>query len=138
MKKGEIMKKLFLTMMLAVSTMIAWAQGNNNDAFLTIGPDDFQHSLENNSSEHVLVDVRTQAEYDEAHLKGAILIDVKDANFKENALKLLAKDKTIMVYCRSGRRSAQAANILTAEGYQVINLKGGIMAWTVAGKETVK
>ena len=124
-------------MMLAISALITWAQGNSNETFTTIEVDEFQHILEN-SDNYILVDVRTQAEYEESHLKGAILIDIKDAHFKENAMKQLPKDKTIMVYCRSGRRSAQAAGALAADGYQVINLKGGIMAWELAGKETVK
>jgi carboxyl-terminal processing protease len=87
----------------------------------------------------VLVDVRTPAEYKEGHLKGAINIDVKDSlTFMNKAKEMLPKDKTVMVYCRSGRRSADAAGKLAAEGYFVFNLEGGIVAWKEAGKETVK
>lgn len=45
------------------------------------------------------------------------------------AEKRLSKDSTILVYCRSGRRSMNAAGILTRLGYKVINLKGGIIEW---------
>ena len=76
---------------------------------------------------------------EERHLKGALLIDVKDSvGFLNKAKEVLPKDKNIMVYCRSGRRSAKAAGMLAAEGYLVYNLKGGYIAWTGAGKEIEK
>ena len=125
-------------MMLMTTVSMGWAQNANDDTFVTIEVDGFQHTLENSGDDCILVDVRTPAEYQEAHLKGAINIDVKDSTFKENALKQLPKEKTIMVYCRTGHRSAMAARMLTAEGYMVFNLEGGITAWKEAGKETVK
>lgn len=133
------MKKLFLMMALSVMVMTGYAQSGNNDAFMTIEVDGFHHTLENSGDDCVLVDVRTPAEYKEGHLKGAINIDVKDSiNFKKNALAQLPKDKTVMVYCLRGIRSAKAAGMLAAEGYFVFNLEGGYEAWTQAGKETVK
>ena len=133
------MKKLFLMMVFAATMTISCAQGGNNDAFMTIEVDGFHHTLENSGDDCVLVDVRTPAEYKEGHLKGAINIDVKDSiNFMKKALEILPKDKTVMVYCRSGKRSAMAAGKLAAEGYFVFNLEGGYIAWTEAGKETVK
>ena len=125
-------------MMLMTAVSMGWAQNANDDTFVTIEVDGFQHTLENSGDDCILVDVRTPAEYQEAHLKGAINIDVKDSTFKENALKQLPKEKTIMVYCRTGHRSAMAARMLTAEVYMVFNLEGGITAWKEAGKETVK
>ncbi len=82
----------------------------------------------------LVVDVRTAAEYADGHIMGAIPIDVKRDDFKDKALKMLDKSKTIAVYCRSGRRSAQAANTLASEGFKTVNLKGGIMAWQSAKK----
>jgi L-ascorbate metabolism protein UlaG (beta-lactamase superfamily)/rhodanese-related sulfurtransferase len=84
----------------------------------------------------LVVDVRTPEEYAEGHIPGAILIDVKKDDFKATALQLLDKSKTIAVYCRSGRRSAQAADVLTTEGFKAVNLKGGILAWKSANKPT--
>ena len=43
---------------------------------------------------------------------------------------MLPKDKTIAVYCRSGKRSLKAARILANEGYEVVNLRGGWLEWT--------
>ena len=81
----------------------------------------------------VLLDVRTAEEFEEGHLQNALNIDVKQADFVEKAKTMLATDKTIAVYCRGGKRSVTAAKKLTAEGYKVLNLEGGIMAWKEAG-----
>ena len=77
----------------------------------------------------IVVDVRTAEEYKEGHIGGAMNIDVKKDDFTERAKATLPKDKTVAVYCKSGRRSASAATQLGAEGYKVVNLLGGITAW---------
>ena len=133
------MKKLFVMLMLAAAVTVGCAQSGGNDPFMTIEVDGFHHTLENSGDDCVLLDVRTPAEYKEGHLKGAINIDVKDSiNFMKKALEVLPKNKTVMVYCRSGKRSANAAGKLATEGYFVFNLEGGITAWKEAGKEIVK
>ncbi len=86
----------------------------------------------------VLLDVRSQEEYAEAHLEGALLIDQSEDDFMEKAKAQLPKEKTVAVYCRSGRRSANAAGRLADEGYRVVNLKGGIKGWMSAGKPVIK
>ena len=77
----------------------------------------------------VVLDVRTAEEFNEGHIEGALLIDWKQDGFMEKAKATLPKEKTIAIYCRSGRRSASAASELGAEGYKVVNLLGGILAW---------
>lgn len=86
----------------------------------------------------VVLDVRTAAEYSEGHIQGAILIDQGQSDFLEKAKTALPTDKTIAVYCRSGRRSANAAGRLADIGYKCVNLKGGIMAWTAEGMPVTK
>ena len=81
----------------------------------------------------VVLDVRTAAEFSEGHIKGAILIDQGQSDFVEKAKTALPIDKKIAVYCRSGRRSANAAGKLADVGYKCINLKGGIVAWKETG-----
>jgi rhodanese-related sulfurtransferase len=78
----------------------------------------------------IVLDVRTAAEFRDGHIEGAVNIDVKESDFLEKAKAMLPSGKTIAVYCRSGRRSANACNQLSAEGYKTFNLKGGIIAWT--------
>ena len=80
----------------------------------------------------VILDVRTAEEFEEGHIENAINIDVKQSDFMQKAKSVLPKEKRIAVYCRSGRRSANAASELGAEGYKVVNLKGGVLAWKEA------
>ena len=82
----------------------------------------------------VVLDVRTAEEYAEGHIGGAINIDQSQSDFIEKAKAAIPAGKKIAVYCRSGRRSANAAGRLAAEGYQCVNLKGGILAWKEEGK----
>ena len=77
----------------------------------------------------VRLDVRTQGEYAQGHIPGAMLIDVTQADFMQKAEQLLPKDKTIALYCRSGRRSKTAAQLLAKQGYQVIELNTGFNSW---------
>ena len=85
-----------------------------------------------------VLDVRTDDEFRDGHIGRAINIDVKQSDFMEKAKAMLPSGKTIAVYCRSGRRSANACNQLGAEGYKTVNLKGGIIAWTDDKKPIVK
>jgi L-ascorbate metabolism protein UlaG (beta-lactamase superfamily)/rhodanese-related sulfurtransferase len=83
-------------------------------------------------SDVVILDVRKADEFAEGHIKGAVLIDQFQSDFVELAQAKLPKEKTIAVYCRSGRRSANAAGRLADVGYKCVNLKGGIIAWKEA------
>ena len=88
-----------------------------------------------------ILDVRRQDEYNEGHIKGSTLIPVQDIPEKElnESLASLPRDKKILVYCRTGRRSALASEILVNNGFkEVYNMKGGITDWTNAGYEVEK
>lgn len=77
---------------------------------------------------YIILDVRTQEEFDEAHIDGAILIpDYEIADKAESVLK--DKDQLILVYCRSGRRSKLAAEELVKLGYTNVKEFGGIIDW---------
>lgn len=80
----------------------------------------------------VVLDVRTASEFAEGHLERSINIDYHQSDFVEKAKATLPIDKKIAVYCRSGRRSAGAAGKLGGDGYKLVNLKGGIIAWKEA------
>ena len=77
-----------------------------------------------------LVDVRTAEEYSAGHIPGALNIDVLKDDFVHVATLRLAKDRRVAVYCRSGKRSLKAAQLLVKQGFQVVNLKGGWLEWT--------
>lgn len=84
------------------------------------------------------LDVRTVAEYSEGHIAGSINVNVLDKEFEKVAVDVLQKDKPVALYCRSGKRSKQAATILSEKGYKVYELDKGFNAWQEAGKETEK
>lgn len=77
---------------------------------------------------YVILDTRTQEEYDEGHIPGAILIPYDEVTEKAESI-LTNKDQLILVYCRSGRRSKIAAAALVELGYTNIMEFGGIIDW---------
>ena len=84
--------------------------------------------LLDSEEDYILLDVRTQLEYDEGHIPGATLLP--DYEVSEKAEELLPdKDQLILVYCRSGNRSKQAADKLARLGYTNIVEFGGINSW---------
>ena len=117
------MKKLLTCLLATLGLTTACGQQNFENA-------DVQEFAELIADSNVVVlDVRTAAEFAEGHIQGAILIDQGQSDFVEKAKATLPTDKTIAVYCRSGRRSANAAGRLADVGYKCVNLKGGIIAW---------
>ena len=91
-------------------------------------------ALMDSESGYIIIDARTQEEYDQGHIPGAILIpeyEIADRAEKE----LPDKNQLILVYCRSGRRSKIAAEELVKLGYTNVKEFGGIIDWEY---ETVK
>ena len=85
-------------------------------------------ALMDSESGYIIIDARTQEEYDEGHIPGAILIpeyEIADRAEKE----LSDKKQLILVYCRSGRRSKIAAEELVKLGYTNVKEFGGIIDW---------
>ena len=81
----------------------------------------------------VILDIRTPAEYQSGHLKDAILIDYYSKSFMEN-IGRLDRDKTYLVYCRSGNRSARSMDLFKKLQFQKIyHLSSGINSWYAAG-----
>lgn len=123
----KLIKAILITM--ALSSVCSGASGCNPSSNITSVPAAvFQKDIQ--SYEPQLVDVRTPEEYGESHIKDAVNIDVQSDDFQDKATKLLVKNKPVYVYCRSGKRSLHAAEILAKEGYKVVNLNGGIIEWT--------
>ena len=85
-----------------------------------------------------LVDVRTPEEYAEGHLRGAANIDWNAPEFMDVLSAACPKETPVAVYCRTGRRSAEAAKKLAKAGYAVTNLLGGYEAWGNAGKPVTR
>lgn len=81
------------------------------------------------SSQLLLLDVRTEEEFEEGHLSGALNMDFLSEGFRLQ-VEQLPKDQPVFIYCRSGNRSAKAASLLREAGFQQIyDLKGGYLEW---------
>ena len=86
----------------------------------------------------VILDVRTPQEYSDGHLEGAINIDYNAPDFKDKVGKQ-DKNKTYLVYCRTGIRSAAASKIMAGLGFKnIYNMTGGITDWQALGLAVVK
>lgn len=85
-----------------------------------------------------LIDIRTPSEYNDGHVPNAQNIDFWNPNFDDNIEKL-DKSKPILVYCKSGGRSAKCVSKLIAKGFEKIyDLKGGFLQWKSKMKEVQK
>ena len=139
------MKHFYVIVMLTVLTFAlngckpktTPAEAAEQRTMVDVGVDEFEKMIAD-TSEVTLLDVRSMREYQEGHLKGAILIDMKEHTFHTQSASSLPYHKEVAVYCRTGFRSKTAGKILMEEGFDVIHLKGGYRAWTDAGKPVEK
>ena len=91
-----------------------------------------------NDQKGVLLDVRTANEFASGHIENAINVVYSMFGF-EDQLKNLDKNKTYLIYCRSGARSGRALRIMKKNGFnQVYNLDGGLLSWQSNGLPIVK
>ena len=123
------MKKLVF-LLLAVMLLTACGQDKEKDqgaVYMNITAEEAKQIMDTEEG-YIILDVRTQEEYDEGHIPGAILIPY--TQIAEKAEEVLTdKDQLILVYCRSGRRSKIAAEALVELGYTNIKEFGGIIDW---------
>lgn len=89
---------------------------------------EIKNKLNNRAGDFVLLDVRTNAERADRHIKGSEHIPLNDLKARINELKRF-KDKEIICYCRSGNRSSTAALLLQKEGFRTANMRGGLISW---------
>lgn len=128
------MRKIFMIISAVLCNLLGCTAQQQN--FESLDVEAFEKVISDTSV--VRLDVRSIDEYASGHIAKAINIDVMKDDFKTKATSLLPKDKTIALYCRSGRRSKKAAGILTENGYKVIELNSGISGWINARKEIVR
>ena len=123
------MKKLIF-LLLAVLLLTACGQDKENDqgaVYVNITAEEAKQIMDTEEG-YIILDVRTQEEYDQGHIPGAILISHEEIAEKAEDV-LTDKDQLILVYCRSGRRSKIAAEALVELGYTNIKEFGGISDW---------
>lgn len=124
--------RLFLIFALALFPALISGSAGAFDSGL-ISPGRAYEALGENKSGMSVLDVRTPAEYAAGHIEGSRNIDFLGSDF-EKEINGLDKDRDILVYCRSGKRSRAAALALRKVGFKkVLDLEGGIKAWEAAG-----
>lgn len=129
-----IMKRIYLIVMGLLATLLGACAGNQN--IESVNAEAFKKEI--SADDVQLIDVRTPTEFTNGHIEGAINLDIKRSDFVDEANKTLDKTLKVYLYCRSGARSMQAANKLAKEGYQIVNLKGGIIEWEGEGLPVVR
>ena len=123
------MKKLIF-LLLAVMLLTACGQTKENDreaAYMNITAEEAKAIMDSEEG-YIILDARTQEEYDQGHIPGAIVISHEEIMEKAEEV-LTDKEQLILVYCRSGRRSKIAAEALVELGYTNIKEFGGIIDW---------
>ena len=123
------MKKLIF-LLLAVMMLTACGQNKENDqgaVYVNITAEEAKQIMDTEEG-YIILDVRTQEEYDLGHIPGATVISHEEIAEKAEQV-LTDKDQLILVYCRSGRRSKIAAEALVELGYTNIKEFGGIIDW---------
>ena len=124
------MKRILIAVSVALmltSLLVGCNGGNNKNAYKQITPAEAK-ALMDSEQGYIILDVRTEEEFAEGHIAGAILIP--DYKIGEKAESILTdKEQLILIYCRSGRRSKNAASELATLGYTNIKEFGGINDW---------
>jgi rhodanese-related sulfurtransferase len=122
--------------LIALSAVLLTGCSNGNESTMTLDAVGFQAKTQ--EAGVVILDVRTKAEFDDGHIANAININVESNEFLSEISKL-DKSKTYAVYCRSGRRSADALAKMSNEQFiSLSHLDGGVIDWTNAGLTLVK
>ena len=123
------MKKIVL-LVLTILLITACGQQNQDTqeaVYMNITAQEAKELMDTQTG-YIILDTRTQEEYDQGHIPGAILIPYDEVLEKAEGI-LTEKDQLILVYCRSGRRSKIAAEALVELGYTNIREFGGILDW---------
>lgn len=130
------MKKFAIILSIVLTVLLSSCKDSAAQQSTLLEPQELEDVLA--SKQVYFVDVRTPKEFDAGHIENAVNIDFKSPNF-ETEIKKLDSSKPIVVYCRSGRRSALSTNTLVKVGFtEIYDLKGGIINWNKQGKELVK
>ena len=133
-----MIKTIYMIFFVCAFSLGLWAcTGKQKVEYKNLTSAQFEELIKNSNIQ--LVDVRTLAEHMEGHIPGSLNINVKDEEGFPTAIdELLDKGREVAVYCRSGRRSRTAAELLVKKGFKVYNLDKGILNWIEEGREIEK
>lgn len=112
-------------------SLLSKLQGLGRRPFRSAGPDQAAELIDGGA---LLLDVRERYEWEAVHAPQAVHIPLGKLS---RSLHRIPRDRTVVAVCRSGMRSSQAAKLLSQNGYEVVNLVGGMNAWQRAGLPVV-
>lgn len=121
---------IMVAIALAGLLIFYFIQRNDPAPALAITPAAYQSEFAETGAEHLLLDVRTPEEFAEGHIAGAVNIPLDSLSSR---LSEVPTDEPVVVYCRSGNRSAQAVEILQDAGYTQVRDLGGLVTWQSQG-----
>ena len=124
------MKKIFFLFSLALA-ISACGNNSNENGNPVVDAKKFNELIQNTPNA-VVLDVRTEEEFKQEYIKGALLAPWKSPDFQRR-IDAIDKSTPILIYCLSGGRSSAAAKFLRENGYTVTELDGGILKWKAAG-----
>lgn len=128
----EIRNSLFIIFVVTIVGCITTQQTINTDAVISVKD---THTLLVKDPTIVLLDVRTMEEHRNERIGNAMVIPVQDLEQRVHELDFL-RDRTIIVYCRSGHRSGVATTLLRQKGFKAFSMQGGINEWKSEKFET--
>ncbi|WP_440954502.1 rhodanese-like domain-containing protein [Methanosarcina sp. Mfa9] len=144
MNKQNLTYLVLFFVILGVVLIFVSKPETSPSGFETVSVDEAREMLE--KDDFFLLDVRTPVEFNESHIEGAVLIPLENGygsnlgpdQLLEARINEVPKGEKILVYCRTGRRSAVASQMLADAGYtDVYNMGGGINEWMAAGYPVV-
>jgi len=128
------------SLLILISTSLASCGQSTTATYKNVSVDEAFSLIASNADnpDFVIIDVRTPQEYADGHIANAINIDLNSGSFDTDIIKL-DKNKTYLVYCHTGNRSATASRKMVEAGFtDVTNMTGGITDWENAGYPTVQ
>lgn len=128
--KYLVISGVVVALLFAAFALITALRGTTISRVQKLSPSAYQSQFTTVNTAHLLVDVRTADEFATGHIYGALNIPLDTL---ESRLNEFPRNEPVIVYCRSGNRSAQASQLLANAGYTQIYDLGGINAWTEQG-----
>lgn len=124
------MKKIVIVLSIVFFIVSVSCKNDGNESQI-VSPEEMQTIIQTENAQ--LIDVRTPEEYKEGYIKNSQNIDYKSPTFADD-IKKLDKAKPVILYCKSGARSAKCAKIMIEAGFvKVYELEGGITEWKDKG-----
>ncbi|MCA1031213.1 rhodanese-like domain-containing protein [Bacillus timonensis] len=123
------MRRMLVGVVMIMALFLAgnYLFGQNDSSLTSISTAELAEKMKDKSEDVFYVDVREPSEYEEGHIEG--MTNVPLSTLKDN-YEVIPKDKEVVLICRSGNRSMQAATILEELGYpRIVNVDGGMLSW---------